>query len=90
MSPERECSGYLVLNTGILSLRVFANENGVHVVVGSLEALDGGARSDVGKEIECPAERQVKRHMSLADCNERLEMRVITSAPLTWGSKRTC
>jgi len=90
MSPERARSGYLVLDTGILSLRVFADEDGVNVVVRSLEALDRGARSDIGKEVECPAEGQVKRHMSLADCNERLEMWVIISAPLTWGSKRAC
>jgi hypothetical protein len=43
-----------MLDTRILSLGVFANEDGVDVVIRSLEALNGDARPDIGEKIEGP------------------------------------
>ena len=60
----------LVLDTGVLSLGVLTDEDGVDVVVGGLVALDGHARADVGKEVEGATEGQVERHVSLADCTK--------------------
>jgi hypothetical protein len=57
-----------VLNTRIFTLRVFTNEDRVHVVVGSFEAFNRHTRSDIGKEIEGPSKGQVQGHMSLANC----------------------
>lgn len=51
---------YLVLDTRVLSFRVFSDENGVDIVVGSLEAFNGDTRSDIGEKGECPSERQVE------------------------------
>ena len=62
----------LVLDTGVLSLSVLTYENGVNVVVGSLEALDGDTWPDIGEEVESPTECQVEGDMALADCGERV------------------
>lgn len=57
----------LVLDTGVLSLGVLTDENGVDIVVWSLEAGDGTARTDVGEEVEGAAESQVEGDVALAD-----------------------
>ena len=57
-----------MLNTGVLALRVLTNENGVDIIVGSLETLDGHTRADICEEVESPAQRQVERDVALADC----------------------
>ena len=49
----------LVLNSGVLALGVLADQDGVDVVVGSLEAGNGHAGTDVGEQVEGAAERQV-------------------------------
>jgi len=41
-----------VFDTRIFTLRVFTNEDRVHVVVGSFEAFNRHARTDISKEIE--------------------------------------
>jgi len=46
----------LVLNTRILSFRVFTNENGVDVVIWRLVSGNGNAWPDVGEEVESPSE----------------------------------
>lgn len=56
-----------MLDTRIFSLSVLTDEHGVDVVVGSLEALDGYARSDVGEQVEGTAESQVERNVSLSN-----------------------
>lgn len=56
-----------VLDAGVLALGVLADQDGVDVVVGGLEALDGPAGTDVGEEVEGTAERQVERDVALAD-----------------------
>lgn len=60
---------YLVLDTRILSLSVLTNEHSVDIVIGSLETLDGDARSDVGEQVEGSAKSQVERDVPLADCD---------------------
>ena len=60
-----------VLDTGVLALGVLTDQDGVDVVVGGLEALDGPAGTDVGEEVEGTAERQVERDVALANgCGE--------------------
>lgn len=56
-----------VLDTTVLSLGVFSDEDGVDIVVGRLVADDGPARSDVGKEREGPSQRQVHGNVTLSD-----------------------
>ena len=58
---------YLVLNTRVLSLSVLTNENRVHVIVRSLEPLDGHTWTDICEEVECPAESQVEGDVALAN-----------------------
>lgn len=58
----------LVLDTGVLSLGVLSDENGVDVVVGGLETDDGRARSNVGEEVEGSSEGEVEGDVSLSDC----------------------
>lgn len=58
---------YLVLNTRVLSLSVFTNKDGIDVVVGSLEALDGETRTNVGKEVEGSTKSKVERDVSLSN-----------------------
>jgi hypothetical protein len=57
----------LVLNTTVLSLGVLSDEDGVNVVVGRLESLNGGARSYVGEQVEGSSEGEVERDVSLSD-----------------------
>ena len=59
---------YFVLNTRVLTLSVLTNENRVHVIVRSLVALDGHTWTDVREEVECPAQSQVQRDVTLANC----------------------
>lgn len=56
-----------MLNSGVLSFRVLADENGVDVVVSGFVALNRNARPDVGKEVEGTAEGKVKGDVTLAD-----------------------
>ena len=56
-----------MLDTRVLALGVFADENGVDVVVGGLEALDGYTGPDVREEVESAAEGKVKGDVALAD-----------------------
>jgi hypothetical protein len=56
-----------VLNAGVFTLGVLSDQDGVDVVVGSLVASDGAARSQVGEEVEGSAEGKVKRDMALAN-----------------------
>ena len=56
-----------MLDTGVLALGVLADENGVDVVVGGLEALDGHTGTDVREEVEGAAEGKVERDVALAD-----------------------
>ena len=62
---------HLVLDTGILSLSVFTDEDGVDVVVRGLETLNGHTRTDVGEEVEGTTEGEVERDVSLADCSNK-------------------
>lgn len=56
-----------MLNTRVLSLGVFTNEDCVDIVVGSLIALDGDARADVREQLESSAKGQVERNMALSN-----------------------
>ena len=49
----------LVLNTGVLSFRVFTYENCVDIIVWRLVAGDGNTWSNVGEKVESPSEGQV-------------------------------
>lgn len=56
-----------MLNTGIFPLSVLSDQDGVNAIVWGLISSNRAARSDVGKEVECPAESQVERDMAFAD-----------------------
>ena len=56
-----------VLNAGVFPLGVLTDQDGVDVVVGGLEALDGPAGTNVGEEVEGATEGQVQRDVTLAD-----------------------
>lgn len=61
----------LVLNARVLSLCVFADKNGVDVVIWRLVSWNGNAWPNVGKKVESPPEGQVERNVTLSDCLER-------------------
>ena len=62
------CSGAnLVFNTGVLSLSVLANENGVDVIIRGLESFDRGTGANIGEKLEGAAKCQVQRDVSFAN-----------------------
>jgi hypothetical protein len=56
-----------MLNTGVFTLGVLTDENSVDVVVGSLVASNGTARTQVGEQVESTAESQVQGDVTLAN-----------------------
>ena len=56
-----------MLDTRIFTLSVLPAQHGVDVLIGSLKALDGHARTDVCEKIEGPAEGQVQGDVALAN-----------------------
>lgn len=56
-----------MLDTRVLSLSVFSDQNSVDIVVSSLVALDGDTWSNIGEEGECSTEGQVERDVSFSD-----------------------
>lgn len=56
-----------MLNAGVFALGVFADENGVDIVVGGFIACNGFAGADVSEEVEGTAEGEVQRDMAFAD-----------------------
>jgi hypothetical protein len=56
-----------VLDTRVLSLGVFSDQNSVDVVVGGLVTLDRDTWSDIGEEGESSTQSQVERDVSLSD-----------------------
>lgn len=56
-----------MLDARVLALGVLTDEDGVDVVIGCLETLDRGTGSDVGEEVECTAEGEVKGDVTLAN-----------------------
>lgn len=57
----------LVLNSGIFTLGVLTDKDGVDVVVRGLEAGNRAAGADVGEEVEGTAESKVKGNVALSD-----------------------
>ena len=58
---------YDVLNSGVFTLSVLTNENGVNTVVRGLVAGNRPARSQVGEEVECSSQSKVEGDMALAN-----------------------
>lgn len=56
-----------VLDARVFTFGVFTDQDGVDVVVGGLEACDGAAGTDVGKEVEGAAESEVERDVAFSD-----------------------
>lgn len=56
-----------MFNAGIFSLSVFSDKDSVDIVVGCFVTSNRLARSDVGKEVECAAQRKVQGNMPFAD-----------------------
>lgn len=56
-----------VLDPGVFTLGILANENGVDVGVWSVVSGNGLAGSDVGEQVEGTAEGQVQRDMAFPD-----------------------
>lgn len=59
-----------MLNTGVLSFSILANENGVDVIVWRLEPLDRGTGANISEELESATKSQVQRDVSLANYQE--------------------
>lgn len=59
-SRRRHTHAYLVLDARVFTLSILSDEDGVDVLIRSLEALNGNARPDVGEEVEGPTKRQVQ------------------------------
>jgi hypothetical protein len=79
-----------VLDAGVFTLGVLTDQHGIDIVVGSLEARDRPARTQVGEEVEGAAKGKVQGDVSLSD--RRLEMglamRFATGAGTTTYGKR--
>lgn len=72
-----------VLDTGVLSLGVLADQHSVDVVPGSLVALNRLARAQVGEKVKCAAQSQVERDVALANGGlDTLTRRYISSRRL--------
>jgi len=56
-----------VLDTRVLALSVLADQDGIDIIVGGLEASHRAARSQVGEEVECPPEGEVEGDVALAN-----------------------
>jgi hypothetical protein len=65
-----------VLNTRVLSLGVFTNENSVDIVVGGLVSLDRNTWPNVGEQVEGSAQGEVEGNVALADLNAMLDPRM--------------
>ena len=59
VKPQKKCAN-LVLDARVFTLSILSDEDGVDVLIRSLEALNGNARPDVGEEVEGPTKRQVQ------------------------------
>lgn len=57
-----------MFDTRVLAFSVLTNENSVDIVVRSLEAVDGDARSYVGEEEERSSQCQVEGDVTLPNC----------------------
>ena len=66
-----------VLDTGVFTLGVLTDENGVDVVVGGLVASNRAARTQIGEQVESTAESQVQGDVTLA--NGSLERQSLAS-----------
>jgi len=56
-----------VLDAGVFSFCVLANEHGIDIVVGGLVADDGLAGTKVGEKVECSAKGQIEGNMTFAN-----------------------
>ena len=56
-----------VLNAGVFTLGVLTDQDGVDTIVGGLVASNGAARTDVGEQVEGPAQSQVQGDVTLTD-----------------------
>lgn len=56
-----------MLDTRVLSFRVFSNQDSVDIIVGGLVSLDGDTWSDVREKGECSSESQIERDVSFSD-----------------------
>ena len=70
-----------VLNARVLALSVLTDQDGVDIIVRGLVAGNRAARSEVGEEVECSAEGQVKRDVALANgsLHGDVRMRLLSS-----------
>ena len=59
-----------MLDTRVLSFRVFTDQHRVHVVVRGFVSLDRHARSYVSEEVERSTEGQVEGDVALSDYNQ--------------------
>ena len=50
----------------VFSFCVFADKDGVDVIIGGFVAGDRDAGTDVGKEVECTAKSEVERNMAFS------------------------
>ena len=64
-----------MLDTRVLSFRVFADENGVDIIIRCFVPGDGNTWPNVGEKVESPSEGQVEGNVTLSDCPARINQR---------------
>lgn len=79
-----------VLDTGVFTLGVLTDQDGVDVVVGRLVAGNGSAGTDVGEKVESTAQSQVQRDVTLANRSLRfyLSSRIVNCRGITEHTAR--
>jgi len=75
----------LVLNARVLSFCVFADENGVDIIIWCLVSGDGYTWPDVGEKVESPSEGQIKGNVTLSDCPATISEQAKTTTEGTYS-----
>ena len=80
----------LMLNTRVLSFRVFTDENGIDIIIWCLVPRDGNAWPNVGEKVESPSEGQIEGNVTLSNCPQQSAHKFISPwIGLTRCSQRT-
>lgn len=78
----------LMLDTRVLSLCVFTDENRVDIVVWSFVSGNGNARPNVGEKVESPPECQIEGNMTLSNCPRKINIEAHRSRMNSLGVAR--
>lgn len=74
-----------VLDTGVFTLGVLTDQDGVNTVVGGLVAGNGAARTDVGEQVEGTAQSKVQGNVTLTNGGLKGWGKMQLASPMTQG-----